>query len=201
MRHGRLAAVLWVMLGVMLVSGGHAAEGQRAYFAGGCFWCMESEFEGTLGVVSVTSGYMGGTADKPSYKTVSNGNSGHAEAVEVVYDPDQVSYTQLLDIFWSNIDPTDAGGQFADRGSQYRTEIFYTDDMQLKQAQDSKRLRENKLGQALATAISPATPFFPAEEHHQDYAKKNPVHYNAYKYGSGRVDRLKEIWKIKDSAH
>ncbi|MBY0406487.1 MAG: peptide-methionine (S)-S-oxide reductase MsrA [Rickettsiales bacterium] len=189
---------MFALLFSLLFSHAHAAEEasaepKRAIFAGGCFWCMESEFEGTLGVMSVTSGYTGGSIERPSYKDVSAGSTGHAEAVEVVYDPAKVSYKQLLDIYWSNIDPVDAGGQFADRGSQYRTEIFYTDEEQHKLAQDSKRARQAKLAQELATAITPAGVFWPAEEYHQDYAKKNPVHYNAYKYGSGRVNRLKEL--------
>ena len=166
---------------------------KRALFAGGCFWCMEAEFEGTVGVVSVTSGYTGGSVTNPSYKAVSAGDTGHAEAVEVVYDPQKVTYQQLLDIYWSNIDPTDAGGQFADRGSQYRTEIYYADQEQHALAQQSKRERQRRLGADVATAISPAGDFYPAETYHQDYARKNPVHYNAYKYGSGRVNRLKEL--------
>jgi methionine-S-sulfoxide reductase len=170
------------------------AATKHAIFAGGCFWCMESEFEGTLGVISVTSGYTGGTTVNPTYQDVSSGKTGHAEAIDIVYDPAKVGYPQLLDIYWSNIDPTDAGGQFADRGTQYRTEIFYTDEEQHKQAQDSKLARQAKLGVELATTISPAVTFYKAEDYHQDYARKNVVHYNAYKYGSGRVKRLKELW-------
>lgn len=175
----------------------HAADAnlKKAIFAGGCFWCMESEFKNTLGVVSVVSGYTGGTVEKPSYEQVSSGKTGHAESVEVTYDPEKVSYKQLLDIYWSNIDPTDAGGQFADRGSQYRTEIFYFDEEQHKLAQASKVARAAKLNTPIATQISAASPFYPAEEYHQDYARKNPVQYNVYKYGSGRVKRLEELNK------
>lgn len=171
------------------------AEEARAIFAGGCFWCLESEFESVHGVRSVVSGYTGGTTKHPTYAQVSGGATGHAEAIEVVYDPDKVSYRQLLDIYWSNIDPMDAGGQFADRGSQYRTEIFYLDEEQHRLAQESKRARQGKLGQELATTISPAQVFYPAEAYHQDYARKNARHYNAYAYGSGRAERLKAIWK------
>ncbi len=171
-----------------------APQMKQAIFAGGCFWCMEADFEGTLGVQSVTSGYTGGTVVNPTYQQVSTGTTGHAESILVVYDPAKVTYPQLLDIYWDNIDPTDAGGQFADRGTQYRTEIFYSDEEQHKQAQASKLARQAKLAGELATAISPAVTFYPAEAHHQDYAKNNPIQYNAYKYGSGRVNRLKEIW-------
>ncbi|NCY25388.1 MAG: peptide-methionine (S)-S-oxide reductase [Alphaproteobacteria bacterium] len=167
----------------------------RAVFAGGCFWCMEAEFEGTPGVASVTSGYTGGTMKNPRYQDVGTGNTGHAEAVEVVYDPQKVSYKQLLDIYWSNIDAADAGGQFADRGSQYRTEIFVANDEERQLAETSKKAREEKLHTPIATRISPVAEFYPAEAYHQDYAKNNPVHYNAYKYGSGRVKRLKELNK------
>lgn len=167
---------------------------QKAYFAGGCFWCMEAEFSGTPGVMSVVSGYMGGTVPNPTYQQVSSGTTGHAEAIEITYDPAKVNYQSLLDIYWSNIDPTDKGGQFADRGSQYRTEIFYRTDEEKTLAEASKKAVEAKLKQPVYTAITPAVPFYAAEEYHQDYYKKNAVHYNAYKYGSGRVVRLKELW-------
>jgi methionine-S-sulfoxide reductase len=167
---------------------------EKAIFAGGCFWCMQSEFSGTEGVVSVTSGYTGGTVKNPTYEQVSSGMTGHAESIEVVYDPAKVTYEKLLKIYWGNIDPTDQGGQFADRGTQYRTAIFYTTDAQRQQAEASKKQVEEKLKATIYTEITKASEFYPAEEYHQDYAKKNPVHYNAYKYGSGRVSRLKELW-------
>lgn len=167
----------------------------RAVFAGGCFWCMESEFESAEGVISVVSGYTGGQTRDPSYYEVGSGKTGHAEAVEVIYDPSVISYESLLSIFWSNIDPTDAGGQFADRGSQYRSEIFVLNAAQRSAAETSKAEKEKKLGKPVHTRISEAGTFYPAEDYHQDYAKNNPVHYNAYKYGSGRVSRLKELNK------
>ncbi len=171
-----------------------AAELARAVFAGGCFWCMEAEFEDAKGVASVVSGFTGGTKANPTYEDVSTSSTGHAEAVELRYDPAIVSYEKLLDIYWSNIDPTDAGGQFADRGSQYRTAIYTTTDAQASAAKQSKAAAEAKLHQKLAVEILPAGAFFPADEYHQHYAKKNPVSYLRYKYGSGRPARLKEVW-------
>ncbi|MDX1975240.1 MAG: peptide-methionine (S)-S-oxide reductase MsrA [Rickettsiales bacterium] len=168
---------------------------ERAIFAGGCFWCTEAEFQGTPGVVSVTSGYIGGQVENPTYEQVSSGHTGHAEAIEVVYDPAVVTYEKLLDIYWGNIDPTDAGGQFYDRGSQYRTEIFYTSEEQRRAAELSRDAKQKKLGLAIATAITKAAIFYPAEEYHQDYYKKNPLRYNAYKTGSGREEKLKTLWK------
>jgi len=170
------------------------AGGKIAIFAGGCFWCMQSEFSDTPGVISVTSGYTGGTVKNPTYEQVSSGATGHAESIQVVYDPTKVSYDKLLVIYWGNIDPTDEGGQFADRGTQYRTVIFYTSEEQKNLAEASKKHVEEKLKKPIYTEITKASEFYPAEDYHQDYAKKNPVHYNAYKYGSGRVSGLKEIW-------
>ena len=167
---------------------------QRAIFAGGCFWCMEAEFSGTEGVLSVTSGYTGGHVKSPTYEQVSSGTTGHAEAIEIVYEPTKVSYKKLLDIYWGNIDPTDEGGQFHDRGTQYRTAIFYIGDEQRQRAEESKKAIEAKLKKPVSTQIVAAGDFYPAEEYHQDYYKKNPIRYNAYKYGSGRIPRLKELW-------
>lgn len=166
----------------------------HAIFAGGCFWCMQAEFEGTEGVVSVTSGYTGGSVKNPTYEQVSSGTTGHAEAIDIIYDPMKVSYDKLLDIYWDNTDPLDKGGQFADRGTQYRTGIFYADEEQKKLALASKAKIEKQLGQPVVTEITAASEFYPAEEYHQHYSQKNPVHYNAYKYGSGRVGRLKALW-------
>ena len=195
----RIGIIFACLLGFFTTSASAAEEStiqaKQAIFAGGCFWCMESEFKGTLGVLSVVSGYTGGTVANPSYEQVSSGKTGHAEAIEITYDPDQIGYKQLLSIYWSNIDPTDAGGQFADRGSQYRTEIFYFDEEQHKLAQESKLALHAKLNRDIATVISPATVFYPAEEYHQDYAHKNPVQYNAYTYASGREKRLEELNK------
>jgi len=171
-----------------------AGSTQRAIFAGGCFWCMEAEFSDTQGVSSVVSGYIGGHLKNPSYEAVSSGASGHTEAVEITYDPSKVSFEKLLSIFWSNIDPTDEGGQFADRGSQYRTGIFYTDEKQHVLAEESKKAIAAKLRRKLYTEITPAGEFYPAEDYHQDYYKKNPIRYNTYKYGSGRVSALKGLW-------
>ncbi len=168
---------------------------KKAIFAGGCFWCMDAEFRGTLGVVGVVSGYTGGTVENPTYEQVATGKTGHAEAIEITYDPTKISYPQLLDIYWSNIDPTDAGGQFADRGSQYRSEIFYLDEEQHKQAQASKIAKQARLNTDIATVISPASTFYKAEDYHQDYAHKNPTQYNLYKYASGRAKRLEELNK------
>jgi methionine-S-sulfoxide reductase len=140
------------------------------------------------------SGYTGGTKQNPTYEEVSSGTTGHAESIEVVYDPTKITYEKLLEIYWDNIDPTDQGGQFADRGTQYRTAIFYMNDEQRAQAETSKKAIEAKLKKPIYTEITAATAFYPAEEYHQDYYKKNPAHYNAYKFGSGRVSRLKELW-------
>lgn len=164
---------------------------EKAIFAGGCFWCMESEFEQKNGVVAVVSGYTGGTLPNPTYEN----HRGHVEAVEVEYDPAQVDYKTLLSIYWSNIDPTDAGGQFYDRGDSYKTAIFVKDDGERAQAEASKQKAEEKLGQKIATEIVPASTFYPAEAYHQDYYKKNPEHYNAYKKGSGREEKLETIWR------
>lgn len=171
-----------------------ATSTQRAIFAGGCFWCTEAEFSGTDGVLSVTSGYTGGHVANPTYEQVVSKKTGHAEAIELVYDPAKVSYETLLDIYWSNIDPTDAGGQFADRGDSYRTAIFYTTEEQRQAAEASKEAVAKKLGMEIATKIEKASVFYAAEEYHQDFHKKNPLRYNSYKYGSGRVEKLEKLW-------
>ncbi len=179
----------------LLAWAGPAAAGEaRAVFAGGCFWCMESEFSHAKGVAKVVSGFSGGDKAHPTYEEVSTSSTGHAEAVEVHYDPAVIPYTKLLDIYWSNIDPTDAGGQFADRGSQYRPVIFYGNEAERQAAEASKRMAEAKIKQKVMVAIEPAKPFYAAEDYHQGYAEKNPVRYHLYKTGSGRPARLKEIW-------
>lgn len=169
---------------------------EKATFAGGCFWCMEPPFEKLPGVRSVTSGYTGGSAARPSYQAVSSGGTGHAEAVEVVYDPASVTYEQLLDVFWRNIDPTTPNRQFADVGPQYRTAIFYHTDEQQRLAQASKAALAGSgtFAEPIVTEILPATAFYPAEEYHQDYYKKHPTHYKAYRIGSGREAYLKRVW-------
>ncbi len=168
---------------------------QHALFAGGCFWCMESPFEKLEGVISVESGYAGGTTAYPSYENHAAG--GHLEVVEVVFDAKRVSYQQLLDIYWRQIDPTDSGGQFVDRGHSYTTAIFYfTEEQRVLAEQSKKTLEESGLFQKpLATSILPAPPFYRAEEYHQDYYKTNPLRYASYRAGSGRDSFLKKSWR------
>jgi peptide-methionine (S)-S-oxide reductase len=168
-----------------------------ATFAGGCFWCTESDFEKVPGVLEVISGYTGGTSPNPTYALVSAGSTGHAEAVEVRYDPAKVTYARLLDLFWRNIDLLDAGGQFCDRGDQYRSEIFYRTDEEKRLAEESKAAleRSHRFRQPIVTQIEPSGPFYPAEDYHQDYHKKNPIRYNYYRWSCGRDQRLAELWK------
>jgi len=169
----------------------------KAIFAGGCFWCMEPPFEKLPGVVAVISGYTGGTQVNPTYQEVSSGRTGHTEAIQVIYDPKLVDYNTLLDTFWANIDPTDGGGQFIDRGPQYRSAIFYLDDEQRRLAESSKaKLAASGLFKGtIVTEISAAGPFYPAEDYHQDYYKTNPLRYNYYRWGSGRDEFLESTWK------
>ncbi len=176
------------------------AEQKRAIFAGGCFWCMEPPFENTKGVIDVAAGYTGGRTENPTYEEVGSGMTGHYEAVEVVYDPDKVSYKELLDIFWRQIDPTDDGGQFADRGTQYFTAIFYLDEEQEQIAEASKKALDASgiFDKPVITAILPAAAFYRAEEYHQDYYRKNVMHYSMYKTGSGRAEFQKKTWKNRD---
>ena len=167
-----------------------------ATFAGGCFWCVESDFEKFDGVVEVISGYVGGRTKNPTYREVSAGGTGHAEAVRVLYDPQKITYDELLDIFWQHVDPTDPGGQFVDRGSQYRPAIFYHDDDQKRLAEASKRKLETsgRFTKAIAAEIVPLSEFYEAEDYHQDYYKKNPLRYKLYRYNSGRDQFLKKAW-------
>jgi peptide-methionine (S)-S-oxide reductase len=173
--------------------GAHLA---KATFAGGCFWCMEPPFDRLAGVVSTTSGYTGGDKVDPSYEVVSAGGTGHAESVEVLYDPAKVSYERLLDVFWHNVDPTVRDRQFCDTGHQYRTAIFYHDDTQKRLAEQSKAALEKSkpFKEPIVTEIVPAGRFYPAEEYHQDYYKKNPVRYRFYRYNCGRDRRLEQLW-------
>jgi peptide-methionine (S)-S-oxide reductase len=180
-----------LLLLILVPSSARAAE---AYFAGGCFWCEETAFEGQPGVSAVISGYTGGQKVNPSYEEVSAGGTGHAESVKVVFDPKKISYTRLLEIYWHNVDPFSAGGQFCDRGNQYRPAIFYLDDAQKKAAEESKRAVEKQLGKPVAVEITKAGPFYAAEEYHQDFYKKNPDRYHSYRLGCGRDARLKEVW-------
>lgn len=168
----------------------------RAIFAGGCFWCMEPPFEKLDGVHAVLSGYIGGHKPNPTYREVSSGGTGHAEAVEISYDPARVTYQQLLEVFWMNIDPTDGRGQFVDRGDQYRSGIFYLDEEQKRLAEESKaRLQASgRFDRPIVTEIVAATTFYRAEAYHQDYYKENPVRYTFYRYNSGRDQFLRKAW-------
>jgi peptide-methionine (S)-S-oxide reductase len=173
-----------------------ATQHARATFAGGCFWCMEAVFDGLPGVVSATSGYVGGSLPNPNYKQVSAGGTGHAEAVEVVFDPRRISYAQLLELFWKNVDPLTANRQFCDEGDQYRAAIFYHDAEQKRLADATKAAieRSRRFTQPIVTQIVPVSRFYRAEEYHQDYHLKNPVRYKYYKYQCGRAQRLKALW-------
>lgn len=170
---------------------------KQATFAGGCFWCMEAPFEALDGVVEVISGYSGGSVSNPTYQQVTSGLTGHLEVVQVSYNPQKISYETLLKVFWQNIDPTDGGGQFADRGSQYHTAIFYHNDEQAKLARASKARLDasGKFEKNVATEIIKFQQFWPAEDYHQDYFRKNAKHYNRYKVGSGRDGYIKKTWK------
>jgi peptide-methionine (S)-S-oxide reductase len=200
MRH----LVAWASIAISLAAGaatqvtvppGHAV----ATFAGGCFWCMEPPYDKLPGVVATISGYTGGAKVNPTYQEVSSGATGHTEAVQVVYDPKKVTYEQLLDVFWHNVDPTVKDRQFCDSGSQYRTGIFYHDAAQRKAAEDSRAALEKSkpFKQPIVTQIEMAGAFYPAEDYHQDYYKKNPVRYQIYRSGCGRDARLKDLWGDK----
>ena len=169
---------------------------ESAIFAGGCFWCEETAFEGLPGVVSVTSGYIGGHKANPTYEEVSAGGTGHAESVEVIFDPKVITYAKLLDVFWRNVDPFQANGQFCDHGTQYRSAIFYRGDSQRQAAEESKRKLEEepRFRGKIVTQIVPATTFYRAEDYHQDFYKKSPIRYHTYRAGCGRDARLKAIW-------
>jgi peptide-methionine (S)-S-oxide reductase len=200
-----LAIVIMVVLSSTLVysdSKTDEAALSKATFAGGCFWCMEPPFDKLDGVISTTSGYVGGTEKNPTYREVSAGITGHAEAVQIVYDPKKVTYQQLLDVFWINIDPTVKDRQFCDRGSQYRTGIFYHDAEQQKLAEASKQQVERTKSFAgdIYTEITPVSEFYPAEDYHQDYYQKNPIRYKFYRYNCGRDQRLKELWGDRHSS-
>jgi peptide-methionine (S)-S-oxide reductase len=172
------------------------ATSGKAYFAGGCFWCMEEVFEKVEGVLSATSGYMGGTVSNPTYEEVSAGRTGHTESVEVVYDPAKVSYQKLLDAFWHNVDPITPNAQFCDHGNQYRSAIFFRTDEEKRASDSSKQSIEQsrRFKEPIVTQIMMALQFYPAEEYHQDFYKKNPIRYKLYKYNCGRAQRLEELW-------
>ncbi|MFW6005944.1 MAG: peptide-methionine (R)-S-oxide reductase MsrB [Candidatus Bipolaricaulota bacterium] len=173
---------------------------ERATLAGGCFWCMEPPFVTLEGVEEVIAGYTGGKTEDPSYEEVSSGNTGHYEAVEIYYDPEKVTFREILDVYWKHIDPTDPGGQFADRGPQYETAIFYRNDDQKRDAEESKKQLDEsgKFDEPIVTEILPAKEFYPAEKYHQDYSEKNPDRYQSYKELSGREEFIEATWEEED---
>jgi methionine-S-sulfoxide reductase len=197
-----IALLVWG--GMHMAQAGEAGKGlavtpknlEKATFAGGCFWCMEPPFEKLDGVNAVISGYTGGHTENPTYEEVSSGRTGHAEAVEVQYDPSRITYAKLLDVFWHNIDPTTKDRQFVDIGSQYRTAIFYHNEEQRRLAEESKRMLDasGRFGKPIVTEIVPAGKFYPAEEYHQDYYKKSSTRYKFYRFNSGRDQYLDRIW-------
>ena len=171
-------------------------EFEVATFAGGCFWCVESDFDTVLGVVETISGYTGGTVENPTYKQVTKGGTGHWEAVQIRYDPKQVSYERLLHIFWRSVDPTDDGGQFCDRGESYQTAIFVGNEEERRLAEASRQILQESmvLDAPVVTPIEPAGVFYPAEDYHQNYYTKNPVRYRYYRFSCGRDSRVKQVW-------
>ena len=194
----------FVLVGLALSLNSAAAQAQKAAkpglavatFAGGCFWCMEEAFEKVDGVLEVISGYMGGTVKNPSYEEVSSGKTGHAESVEVRYDPTKVTYIQLLEAFWRNVDPITPDAQFCDHGNQYRAAIFYEGDAEKRAAEESKQAIEQskRFSSPIVTQLAAVSEFYPAEEYHQDFYKKNPVRYKFYKFTCGRAQRLESLW-------
>lgn len=200
-----LIAVPCLLAGLLLSSAALAEEVKTmtsrsaiATFAGGCFWCMEPPYDKLDGVISTTSGYTGGLVENPTYEEVSAGDTGHAEAIQIEYDPAKVSYAQLLEVFWRNIDPTAKDAQFCDHGSQYRSAVFYHNEEQRRLAEESKQaLLVSKKFDAIQTQIEPASVFYPAEDYHQDYYRKNPLRYKYYRFSCGRDQRLKQLWGDK----
>jgi len=171
-----------------------AAETQTAIFAGGCFWCVESDFDHVPGVISTTSGYTGGHVKDPTYEQVVTETTGHRESEKIGFDSSKTSYAKLLDVYFHATDPTDGGGQFCDRGESYTPAIFYLNDEQKKEAEAAKAEAAKELGQPVVTKILPASAFYPAEDYHQDYYRKNSLRYKYYRYGCGRDARLEELW-------
>ena len=187
LRHTRLALAISLL---PMTAAPALAETKTAIFAGGCFWCVESDFDHVTGVLSTTSGYIGGENDNPSYEN----HPGHREAVRIEYDDGKVTYSKLLDVFWRSVDPTDDGGQFCDRGHAYTTGVYAVGEADLKAAEASKAAAEQALGQKIVSEIVAAPTFWPAEDYHQDYYLKNPVRYKYYRSACGRDDRIEEIW-------
>jgi len=192
---------LWLALAwIVLAQAGalHAAssntETAKATLAGGCFWCMEPPYDELDGVLATISGYAGGKKKNPTYEEVSSGTTGHTEVVQVTYDPKKISYSKLLEVFWRNIDPLTPNRQFCDAGSQYRAAIFYHDESQKRLAEASKQAVAKRFKKPIVTEIVPAGEFYPAEDYHQDYYKKNPIRYKIYRYNCGRDERLEELW-------
>lgn len=203
-RFASIAAVSTLAAGLSAPHPADAAAGgglATATFAGGCFWCVESDFDMVPGVVETVSGYTGGTTDNPTYRQVTAGGTGHYEAVRIRYDPEKVSYERLLHVFWRSVDPTDAGGQFCDRGASYRTAIFAGTEEERRLAEASKEAveRSGVLEQDVVTPVEPLKTFYPAEDHHQDYSMKNPVRYRFYRFSCGRDARVRALWG--DQAH
>jgi peptide-methionine (S)-S-oxide reductase len=191
-----------IVLGVSAAPQAPAPAGSAvAIFAGGCFWCVESDFDKVPGVLSTTSGYTGGTVANPTYEDVSSGGTGHAEVVKVVYDPQMVTYEKLLYVFWRNVDPLTKEAQFCDYGTQYRSAIFYLDEKQKQLAEASKAALQPRFKRPIVTEIVKAGPFYAAEDYHQDYYKKNPVRYKFYRYNCGRDARLDEVWGKEARGH
>lgn len=194
----RRITILILLSGWMTLAAAAEPAGEpqlaKAVFAGGCFWCMEPPFDALPGVTATVSGYTGGTRANPTYKEVSAGNTGHVEAIEVTYDPAKVSYEQLLEVYWRNVDPLDAGGQFCDRGEPYRTAIFYHGAEQKRLAETSKVRIEQRLKRAVVTPLREAMTFYPAEDYHQNYYQRNPLRYKYYRYRCGRDARLEQLW-------
>ena len=190
-----LISMLWTLCAAAPALANAQAQAV-ATFAGGCFWCMEPPFDELDGVISTTSGYIGGRVPDPTYEQVSAGGTGHTEAVQVVYDPARVSYQTLLQVFWRNVDPLDAKGQFCDRGDQYRTGIFYHDEEQKRLAEASRQSLDESgvLERAVVTEIIEAPVFYAAEDYHQDYYQRNPIRYKLYRHGCGRDKRLRALW-------
>lgn len=170
------------------------ASQSRAIFAGGCFWCMEPPYDKLKGVIKTTSGFAGGFVENPSYEQVTFGDTGHYEVVEILYDDSIITYDELLTVFWKNIDPLDAGGQFCDRGSSYRTAIFVGSDKEMALAQSSKQKIQDQLSGYVMTLVLPVSNFYEAEDYHQDYYLKNPIRYKYYRFRCGRDERLAELW-------
>ncbi len=200
-RYSKMVAILLSTFAASMIAPTvHSAAGpavattRTAVFAGGCFWCMEAAFDGIPGISKAVSGYSGGHVVNPSYEQVSSENTGHAESVQVTYDPRKLSYSMLLDIFWRNVDIFDGGGQFCDRGDSYRAVIFVATDEERQAALASKAALEKRFGKPLATQIVAAAPFYPAEDYHQKYHVKNPLRYRFYRSGCGRDARLDAVW-------